>query len=49
MSRFGLRAIVLCTLTFLGVTVASRSAFALEDVTLITDFGFNGRTSSRCR
>ena len=36
-----MRAIVLCTLTFLGVTVVS--AFALEDVTLITDFGFNGR------
>ena len=37
MSRFGLHAIVLGTLTFLGVTMVSRSASALEDVTLITD------------
>ena len=43
MSRFGLYAIVLCAMTLLGSMVGSQSASALEEVTLITDFGFNGR------
>jgi NitT/TauT family transport system substrate-binding protein len=43
MNSLSSRAVVLCTLMFLGALVASRRASALEDVTLITDFGFNGR------
>ena len=43
MRRLGLRTTVCGSLTFLGALFVSNGAQALDNVTLITDFGYNGR------
>src|SRR4051794_19315163 len=43
MRRLGLGAMVCGSLTLFGVHVVSGGAQALDNVTLITDFGYNGR------
>jgi NitT/TauT family transport system substrate-binding protein len=43
MRSSGLRAAVCGSLMVAGVLLAGADAWATENVTLITDFGFNGR------
>jgi NitT/TauT family transport system substrate-binding protein len=43
--RLGLRAIICASFALLGVVFAHEAVQALDNVTLITDFGYNGRHS----